>query len=151
MKFLTATLVALVLLLAACDTGASSPSAEPLPSIGSESMPADASMSPGESMDDDADESAGASADATSATGMTCQEAFADLDLADLAEATSLDEASDVLDDTIASCGSVADWESQLSTVLPTVNLDDVEEFLDERCDENDAIDDTPICEEVDD
>ena len=151
MKFLTASLVALVLLLAACDAGVTSPSAEPLPSIGSESMAADHSMAPEESMDDDADESADASADATSATGMTCQEAFDDLDIADLAEATSLDEASDVLDDTIASCGSVADWESQLGTAVPTVNLDDVEEFLDERCDENDAIDDTPICEEVDD
>ena len=151
MKFLTSALVALVLLLAACDAGVTSPSAEPLPSIGSESMAADHSMAPGESMDDDADESADASPDATSATGMTCEEAFEDLDIADLAEATSLDEASDVLDDTIASCGSVADWESQLGTAVPTVNLDDVEEFLDERCDANDAIDDTPICEEVDD
>lgn len=150
MKFLTAALIALALGLAACDAGATSPSAVPLPSMGSESMEADATMTPGESMDDGDDASADASADATSATGMTCEEAFADLDVADLADLTSLDAASDVLDDTIASCDSVADWESQLGTSLPLVSLDDVEEFLDERCDENDAIDDTPICEEVD-
>lgn len=151
MKFLTAALIALALGLAACDAGATSPSPVPLPSIGSESMGADASMTPGESMDDDADESADASVDSTSATGMSCEEAFEQLDIADLADLTSLDAASGVLDDTIASCGNVADWESQLGTSLPLVSLDDVEEFLDERCDENDAIDDSPICEEVDD
>lgn len=147
MKFLTAALLALVLGLAACDAGASSPSEQPLPSIGSESMDADHSMAPGESMDDDADESA----DASSATGMTCEEAVGELDVADLASLTDLDSASDVLDDTIASCDSVAAWESELGAALPLLNLDNAESFLDERCDENDEIDDSAVCEELDD
>jgi hypothetical protein len=143
MKYLSVLLLALA--LAACDLGASSPSAEPLPSIG-----ADHSMAAGESMDMDDDDDASASADASSATGMTCEEAFSELSVADLADITTLDEASDVLDDTIASCGSVSDWESELSAAVPGLDLDDAEQFLDERCDENDAIDDTPVCEEVD-
>jgi hypothetical protein len=147
MKYLLVLLLALG--LAACDLGASSPSAEPLPSIGDESMAADHSMSPEESMDDDDDESG--SPDASSATGMTCEEAFEELDVADLADVTSLDAASDVLDDTIASCGNVADWESELSAAVPTLDVDEAEAFLDERCDENDEIDDTPICEELED
>ena len=139
MKYLSVLLLALA--LAACDLGASSPSAEPLPSIGAESMAADHSMG--------ADESA--SADASSMTGMTCEQAFGELDVADLADMSSLDAASDVLDDTIASCGSVADWESELSAAVPLLDVEQAESFLDERCDENDEIDDTPICEEVDD
>jgi hypothetical protein len=147
MKYLSVLLLALA--LAACDLGASSPSAEPLPSIGDESMAADHSMGADESMDMDDD--ASASADASSATGMTCEEAFGELDVADLADMTTLDEASDVLDDTIASCGSVSDWESELSAAVPMLDVQEAEAFLDERCDENDEIDDTPICEEVDD
>jgi hypothetical protein len=143
MKYLSVLLLALA--LAACDLGASSPSAEPLPSIG-----ADHSMAAGESMDMDDDDDADESAEASSATGMTCEEAFSELSVADLADITTLDEASDVLDDTIASCGSVSDWESELSAAVPGLDLDDAEQFLDERCDENDAIDDTPVCEEVD-
>ena len=144
MKYLSVLLLALA--LAACDLGASSPSAEPLPSIG-----ADHSMAAGESMDmDDDDDDADESAEASSATGMTCEEAFSELDVADLADMTTLDEASDVLDDTIASCGSVSDWESELSAAVPMLDVQEAEAFLDERCEENDEIDDTPICEELD-
>ena len=61
-------------------------------------MPADHSMAPGMSMGTD--------------TGVACEDAFAGLDLTDLAGISSLDAASDVLDDTIADCGSVAEWQA---------------------------------------
>ena len=133
MKYLSVLLLALA--LAACDLGASSPSAEPLPSIGAASVPADHSM--GADMSMEPDETA------------DCEDAFADLDLADLAGLTDLDAASDVLDDTIAGCGSVADWEAQLGTALPMLSLDDAQDFLAARCGANDAIADSPICGEV--
>jgi hypothetical protein len=78
-----------------------------------------------------------------------CEDAFAGLDLADLAGLTDLDAASDVLDDTIAACGSVAAWEAQLGTALPMLTLDDAEEFLAARCGANEAIADSPICGEI--
>jgi hypothetical protein len=133
MKYLSVLLLALA--LAACDLGASSPSAEPLPSIGAASMSADHSMGADESMDPDQ------TAD--------CEDAFARLDLADLTGMTDLDAASDVLDDTIAGCGSVADWEAQLGAALPMLSLDDAEEFLSARCGANVALADSAICEEV--
>jgi hypothetical protein len=98
--------------------------------------------------DDDDDASASTSASASSVTGMSCEEAFAAVDVASL---TSLDTASDALDDTIGSCASVVDWQTQVTAVAPGLNLDGAEAFLDARCDENDLIDDSPICEEVDD
>jgi hypothetical protein len=143
MKYLSVLLLALA--LAACDLGASSPSAEPLPSIGA------SSMAPDESMGADMSMGASASADASSMTGMTCEEAFAALDLADLAGVTSLDSASDLLDDTIASCGSVADWQAELASVLPLVDVSGAEAFLAARCDTNDAIGDSAVCDELDD
>ena len=143
MRFLLVALMALV--LAACDLGASSPSAEPLQSVGT-----DTSAAPSASADDD-DDDASASASASSETGMTCEEAFAALDVTALSEMTSLDAASDVLDDTIGSCVDVAEWQAQVSAVAPTLNLDDAEAFLAARCDESDLIDDSPICEELDD
>jgi hypothetical protein len=133
MKYLSVMLLALA--LAACDLGASSPSAEPLPSIGAASMAADHSMGDGMSM-----EPAG-SAD--------CADAFGDLDLADLADLTDLDAASDALDDTIAGCGSVADWEGQLATALPMLSLDDADAFLAARCAANATLADSAICVEV--
>jgi hypothetical protein len=144
MRFLLVALVALG--LAACDLGASSPSAEPLPSVGLDSM-AGHSMAPGASMDMS---SASASADASSMTGMTCEEAFAALDVGSLGTATELDDASDALDDTIASCVNVAEWQAQLSALAPMLNLDTAESFLAARCDASDLLSDSPICEELD-
>ncbi|HEX2194565.1 MAG TPA: hypothetical protein VHK63_06395 [Candidatus Limnocylindria bacterium] len=140
MRFILVALAGLA--LAACDLGASSPSAEPLPSVGLESMTA-------HSMDTESSASADASAD-ESATSVTCQEAFASLDTEDLSTVTSLDEASDLLDDTIASCGSVQEWQTALLTVAPMVNLDSAQAFLAARCDESDVLSDAAICDEID-
>lgn len=133
MKYLSVLLLALA--LAACDLGASSPSAEPLPSIGTESMAADHSME--------------ASTDASALTAMTCEEAVAALDLTALADTATLDAASDALDDTIASCASVADWEAELSLALPLLDLEDAETFLAARCSASPSLADTTICQEV--
>jgi hypothetical protein len=139
MKYLSVLLLALA--LAACDLGASSPSAEPLPSVGAASMEADHSMDAGMSM--------GASADASSMTGMTCDEAVAALDPTVLAEMASLDAASDALDETIASCSSISDWETTVSDALPLLDLTSAEAFLSGRCAANATLADTPICDEV--
>ncbi len=133
MKYLSILLLALA--LAACDVGASSPSAEPLPSVGTASMEADHSMD--------------ASADASSMTGMTCDEAVAALDPTVLAEMATLDAASDALDDTIAGCASVTDWETTVSDALPLLDLTSAETFLSGRCAANATLADTPICDEV--
>ncbi len=133
MRYLPIMLLALA--LAACDLGASSPSAEPLPSVGAASMGADHSM--------------GASADASSMTGMSCEEAVAALDATVLAEMTTLDAAADALDDTIASCTSVSDWETTVGDALPLLDLTEAETFLSGRCAANATLADTPICDEV--
>jgi hypothetical protein len=143
MRFLLVALVALG--LAACDLGASSPSAEPLPSVGLESM--DHSMAPGESMGS----SASASADASGETAMTCAEAFDALNVTDIAPMTDLDTASEGLDETIAACANVAEWQAALTTLVPSLNLDGAEAFLAARCDSSDLLSDAPICDEVDD
>jgi hypothetical protein len=139
MKYLSVLLLALA--LAACDLGASTPSAEPLPSVGTSSMEADHSMDAGMSME--------ASADASSMTGMTCDEAIAALDPTVLAEMATLDAASDALDDTIASCASVSEWETTLGDALPLLDLSTAETFLSGRCAANATLADTPVCEEV--
>lgn len=132
MKHLSpALLLALAVALAACDLGASTPSAEPLPSIGGASASADASTD--------------ASADASSGV-VTCEDAVAALDLSGL---TSLDGASSALDETIASCESVADWEEHVGAAVPVLDLETAGTFLAARCAANSALAGTPICEEV--
>ncbi len=146
MRFLLVALMAAA--LAACDLGASSPSAEELPSVGAESGVPSAAAST--SADASVSASASASTDASSATGMTCQEAFASIDVASLEGMTSLDSASDVLDQTIASCGDVTEWQTALTALVPGIDVSGAEAFLDERCDDNDLIDDSAICEAID-
>jgi hypothetical protein len=132
MKYLSVLLLGLA--LAACDLGASSPSVEPLPSMGAESMAADHSME--------------ASTDASAMTA-TCEDAVAALDLTELAEMTTLDDASDALDDTIASCSSITDWETEVGATIPLLDLTEAEAFLAGRCAANATLAGTPICEEV--
>jgi hypothetical protein len=130
MKHLSpALLLALAVALAACDLGASTPSAEPLPSIGGSS--ADASMDP--------------STDASAGTA-ACEDAVAALDVSGL---TSLDAASVALDETIASCETVADWEAQVGAAVPLLDLETAQTFLAARCVANTTLAGTPICEEV--
>jgi hypothetical protein len=149
MRFLLVALMATA--LAACDLGASSPSAEPLPSVGAESGMPSVAASASASTDASVSAAASASTDASSATSMTCQEAFTSIDVTSLEGMTSLDAASDVLDDTIAACGDVTEWQTALTALVPGVDVTGAEAFLAARCDENDLIDDSPICEALDD
>jgi hypothetical protein len=139
MKYLSLLLLAVA--LAACDLGASSPSAEPLPSIGDASMAADHSMEAGMSME--------ASAEASSVTGAACDDAVTALDATTLAAMATLDDASDALDGTIAGCESVLAWESALGTAAPLLDLADADSFLSARCAANPALAGSPICDEV--
>ena len=124
-----ALLLALAVALAACDVGASTPSAEPLPSIGGSSAPP----------------STAASTDASAGIA-SCEDAVAALDVGEL---TSLDGASDALDQTIASCESVADWEAQVGAAVPLLDLETARTFLAARCAANTTLAGTPICAEV--
>jgi hypothetical protein len=133
MKYLSLLLLAVA--LGACDLGASSPSDEPLPSIG------DASMEAGMSME--------ASAEASSVTGAACDDAVTALDATTLAAMATLDDASDALDGTIAGCESVLAWESALGTAAPLLDLADADSFLSARCAANPALAGSPICDEV--
>src|SRR6185436_8753881 len=82
MKFLT--VLALAGLLAGCGLGATTPSGNPLPTIGqSAAASASASASTGESP-----------------TAMSCSEAFADIDTAAIVAMGQLDALSDELDTT---------------------------------------------------
>jgi hypothetical protein len=143
MKYLSIGLLALA--LAACDAGATSPSTEPLPSIGSTSMAPDHSMDADESMDLESS----ASAEASSATGLTCEEAFAALDAASLSTLNGLQSAGDLLDETIGSCDTLAEWQTQLSTLLPTLDTSAAEQFVAERCAESTRIVGAAICAEL--
>ncbi|HEX2142039.1 MAG TPA: hypothetical protein VHK28_07190 [Candidatus Limnocylindria bacterium] len=149
MRFVITLLTAMALVLVACDMGASTPTEQPIPTV--------------QGTDDGAMASAGASADATSdddddngddddssPIAMTCEEAVSDIE-DDVSSLTDLESITDELDDTIGACASVQEWEDAVSEVAPGLTLTDVESFIDERCDDNDRIDDTPICEEVDD
>lgn len=159
MRFLITLLAVLALALAACNMGATTPSEQPIPTVqGDDDMGSphemgsmDAMPSASASGDDDDDDDDG------SAVGMSCDEAVAAIE-DDLGEVSSVDDLEtlatdlgDELDDTIAACDSVEEWEDEVSAVAPGVTLTDVEAFIDQRCDDNDEIDDTPVCEEVDD
>ncbi|HET6381177.1 MAG TPA: hypothetical protein VFH63_09155 [candidate division Zixibacteria bacterium] len=160
MRFLITPLIVLAVALAACDLGATTPSEQPIPTIqgdsesGSPSQVGSAETSSSASASESADASASAGAEG-SATAMSCDEAVAEIedDLSSIDSVDDLetlaDDLGDELDDTITACDSVQEWEDAVGAVAPGISLTDVESFLDQRCDDNDRIDDTPICEEV--
>jgi hypothetical protein len=127
MRFLTAALIAGM--LAACTAGATTPSEEPLPTLG-----ASASVLP--------------SADASS-VAMTCQDAFADIDAAAIGSMGSLDAISAELDSTISSCPTVAEWTAAAQTALPDIDMADAQAFITARCIESPTLASTAICAEV--
>ncbi|MGH2455474.1 MAG: hypothetical protein ACRDHD_04365 [Candidatus Limnocylindria bacterium] len=121
-------------LLAACDAGATTPSEQPIPTVESS---ASAEASAAETMDDE------------SPAAMTCDEAVAAIDVEEIAAAGDLESVTDELDDTIAACDSVADWEDAVGDALPGVDISDAERFITDRCDENATLAASPICEEL--
>jgi hypothetical protein len=122
--------VALVL-LAACNAGATTPSEQPLPTVTSSTV---------------ATASASASAPAVA---MSCTESFAAIDVSAISSTTDLMSLSDELDSTISNCGTMQEWSAAVQTVLPQVDLTQVEAFIRERCSANLALASTPLCAEV--
>ena len=133
MKFLTG--LALAGLLAACTAGATTPSENPLPTIG------------------DSSESAAASATGTadeSPTAMSCSDAFASIDAAAIIAMGRLDAVSDELDATIAACASADEWEASAESALPGLDISDPQTFIAARCAEASSLVGAAICAEVD-
>jgi hypothetical protein len=114
MRFLT--LAALVGLLAACNAGATTPSEQPLPTQGASTEPI---MS--------------ASA-AASAAGMSCDDAFAAVDLGSAKSSDDLTGLKDQVDTTIASCPSINDWTAALAKAAPDLPITDALAFLQQEC-----------------
>jgi hypothetical protein len=116
----------------------------------------DASASPDDSDDasaspDGTDGAVGSSSSAGTAAG-DCEDAFDDVpDLAAISSLRDLQDALDAIDESIEACDSVDDWTAAAEGPLNLEGLDtDAETFLAARCDENDDIEDTDICEELD-
>ena len=114
------TTLALAGLLAACNLGTTTPSQVTLPStVESSDMAA------------------------------ACADAFAELDVDAIAAAGSLDAVTDELDATLSSCGTVEDWVAAAEVALPTIDMTEVETFIEARCAENSTLAATAICTEV--
>ena len=131
MKFLT--VLALAGLLAGCGLGATTPSENPLPTIG---QSAAASASASASLEE-------------SPTAMSCSEAFADIDSAAVLAMGGLDAVSDELDTTIAACSSADEWETAAETALPGLDISDPQAFIAARCAEASTLVGAAICTEV--
>jgi hypothetical protein len=128
MRFLT--LAALVGLLAACNAGATTPSEQPLPTQAASTEPM---TSPSAS---------------ASAAAMSCDDAFASVDLSGVTTADDLTAAKAQLDTTIAACPSINDWTAALTKVAPDVPITAALAFLQEECNDP-AVSDTALCVQV--
>ncbi len=108
--------------------------------------------------DDDDDDADGSSPSPTATDGITaaggdCEAAFADVpDLTEIESLGDLQEAIVALDATIESCESVDEWIEQAEETLEMSGIGlEAEEFLQQRCEESDVLDDTELCDELDD
>jgi len=125
MRLITA--AALIGLLAACNTGAATPTVQPL-------------LTPPPSMADVASPSSAA---------MSCDEAFASVDLSSVQSASDLTSVTDEVDTTIASCPSITDWTTALLKAAPKVSITDANHFLQDECANNMALASSALCEQV--
>ena len=133
MKFLTG--LALAGLLAACTAGATTPSENPLPTVGASSESAVASASAA------TDESPAAT---------SCSDAFASIDAAAIVAMGRLDAVSDELDATIAACSNADEWEAAAESALPGLDISDPQTFIAARCAEATTLVGAAICAEID-
>jgi len=128
MRFLT--LAALVGLLTACNAGATTPSEQPLPTQAASTVPV---------------MSASASA---SAAGMSCDDAFAAIDLGSATSSDDLTSMKDQVDTTIAACPSINDWTAALAKVAPDLPITDALAFLQQECTDP-AVSSSALCVQV--
>ena len=121
-------MAAVVVLLAACTAGATTPSEQALPTVSASST---------------------AALPSASAAGVSCEDAFANIDLSDVDASTDLSTLSAELDATVASCPSITDWTTALQTAAPNVSLASALAFLQTRCADNPDLADTALCAQV--
>ena len=117
-----------------------------------ETETADATRSPDDT--DDASPSASPTDDDDGAGGTAsrdCEEAFEDVpDLSRIDSLRQFQDAISALEETIEACDSVQAWTDEAEQQLDLGNLGlDAEQFLEDRCDESDDLEDTAICEEL--
>ena len=131
--------------LAACDLGAS-PTQGETPTIG-----ADESL--GMTDEATATESAEATESATTDESMAgtaaCTEAWAEVDAAEVDSADDLDLIAEDVEATLDECDELNEWLNEAEDVVPDVDTEDIEAWLQERCSENDTLSEAPICIQV--
>jgi hypothetical protein len=140
MKYLLAVL--LMGLLSACSLGASSPSEQPLESIGqSESM----APSEGASFMDESSPSA----EASGMTGAACDDAWSSVDVTSIQSVSDLDTIASELDATFQDCGSLDEWLTAANDAVPSLDTTTLETWVATHCAMNSTLSDTPVCTEV--
>jgi hypothetical protein len=127
MKLITSA-IALVGLLAACNLGATTPSEQSLPTLGS---------------------STGTIPSPSASVAGSCTDAFAAIDLSAISSTTDLMSLSDELDATISSCPTLEEWTASVQTGLPQVDTTQAQAFLQQRCTDNAMLASTQLCLEV--
>ncbi len=83
-----------------------------------------------------------------------CEAAFEDVpDLEQLETLGDLHDAIEAVDETIRACDTLDEWTAQAEDHLTALDVDEdgARDFVHQRCDSNDDLDDTPLCDEVDD
>ena len=142
MKYVIAVLI--MGLLSACSAGASSPSEQPLQSVGQPE-----SMAPSETDSTPPSTSPAGAAESPAASGMTsqaCEDAWQAVDAGSVETIGDLVVLGDQLRPTFDDCSSVVDWQNAASAALPMLSPGDLESWASGQCALDDAIGETPVC-----
>ena len=139
MRYLIAALV--MGLLTACSLGATSPSEQPLPSIGD-------SVEQSTEPSTEASESSEASP-SEDMTAMGCADAWSNVDTSQVSSIADLEAIASDLEATLELCDTLDDWTSEASTALPDLDISAVESWAATRCSADDTLSQTPVCMEL--
>jgi hypothetical protein len=148
MKYLTAVLV--MGLLSACTVGASSPSEQPLESMGqseSASMQESPLASPSESASEQASAAPDESAGPSGTTSAACDGAWQSVDVSSVETIGDLVDIGEQLRPTFQDCSSVSDWVNAASEAFPMLDAADLETWASGQCTLDDAIGQSPVCQ----
>jgi hypothetical protein len=143
MRYLMA--VVLMGLLAACNAGASSPSVEPLPSIG---QPME-SMAPSTDSSESAAASESAGANESQAMAASCESAWTGIDAPTVQSINDLDALAGEIDQTFQQCDTVDDWVAAAQDALPMLDSTVLRGWAAARCSANATLDQTAVCDEL--
>jgi hypothetical protein len=145
MKYLSAILLAG--LLSACSLGATSPSEQPLESIGqSESMAPSADMSTDASMMASPMESAGASDDMTSGA---CADSWDAVDTSTVTSISDLEAIANEVGQTFSDCESESEWLDQAQSALPSLDSQELQTWAATQCSVDDTLSQSSVCVEI--